>query len=248
MSAFASTRRITRQLRHDPRTVGLVLVVPALLLTLLYYVFSDAPTLPGQPALFDRVGPIMLAILPMMLMFVVTSVVMLRERTSGTLERLLTTPVSRWNLIASYALVFGALAIVQAGLLAALILGPMGVDVEGPTWVLLTVALLDAIFGVAFGLLASAFARTEFQAVQFMPLFIGPQIFLCGLLVAKEHMPDVLAAIAEVLPMTWAVDVVVEAQSESSISGASWLRLGVLATATLAALLVASATMSRSTK
>lgn len=247
MRSLATTRRIMRQLTNDRRTIALILVVPSLLLTLLYFVFRDVPTPPGTAPPFDRIGPIMLAILPMMLMFVVTSVVMLRERTSGTLERLLTTPLPRWNLIASYALVFGLLAILQAGLLALLILGPMGVSVPGPTWALLLISLLAALVGVAFGLLASAFARTEFQAVQFMPLFIGPQIFLCGLLVAKEHMPDVLAVTADVLPMTWAVDVVRDVQDAAELSGGSWVRLGLLAGATLIALIVASATMPRRT-
>ncbi len=247
MRTFATTRRIAQQLRNDPRTIGLVVVVPSILLTLLYFVFSDVPVPPGGQATFDRIGPMMLAVLPMMLMFVVTSVVMLRERTTGTLERLMTTPISRWNFIASYALVFGVLAMLQAGVLAFLILGPMGVGVTGSIWSLLLVALLDAVFGVAFGLFASAFARTEFQAVQFMPLFIGPQTFLCGLLAPKEHMPDVLRWVAEALPMTWAVDVVREVQSSPELSAESWWRIALLAGVTLVTLAVAAATMPRST-
>lgn len=247
-SPFTTIARIGAQLKADPRTVGLILVVPALLLTLLYYVFVDAPVPPGQPSPFDTIGPIMLAVLPMMLMFIVTSVVMLRERTSGTLERILTTPLSRWNLIASYGAVFGFLAVAQSLILAGLVLGPMGVELSGPWWGLIVIALLDGLFGVASGLLASAFARTEFQAVQFMPLFVGPQIFLCGLLVPNEHMPDVLARIADFLPMTWAVDVVRETLTASELSSDSWLRIGLLAGAVLIALFLAAATMPRSTK
>ncbi len=245
---LTTVRRILAQLRGDPRTIGLILVVPALLLTLLYYVFVDAPTLPGQPKVFDSVGPIMLAVLPMMLMFIVTSVAMLRERTSGTLERILTTPLSRWNLVASYGLVFGVLAIAQASILATLILGPMGVDITGPWPLLLAVALLDALFGVAFGLLASAFARTEFQAVQFMPLFIGPQIFLCGLLVRPDDMPRALEVVANWLPMTWAVDVVRDLLTNDSLDDGSWLRLAGLAAAVVAALFLASRSMRRRTR
>lgn len=244
---FATLIRIGRQLRHDPRTVGLVLVVPALLLTLLYFVFSEVPVPPGAKRPFDSIGPIMLAVLPMMLMFIVTSVVMLRERTTGTLERVLTTPISRWNLIASYATVFGLLAVVQALILGTLVLGPMGVAIEGPWAVLLLVAVLDAVFGVAFGLLASAFARTEFQAVQFMPLFIGPQIFLCGLFVPGDQMPGFLEAIADWLPMTWAADVVTNLLSQAEVSASSWWHLGALAAAAIAALVLASATMPRKT-
>ena len=222
--------------------------MPALLLTLLYFVFVDVPVAPGQTPLFNTIGPIMLAVLPMLLMFIVTSVVMLRERASGTLERVLTTPLSRWNLIASYGAVFGFLSVAQSLILAVLVLGPMGVELSGPWWGLIVVALLDGLFGVASGLLASAFARTEFQAVQFMPVFVAPQIFLCGLFVPDEHMPALLAKVADVLPMTWAVDVVRQTLESSSLSSESWLRIGLLAGVILLALLLASATMRRSTK
>lgn len=245
---FTTVLRIAAQLRGDPRTVALVLVVPALLLILLYYVFVDAPTPPGHSPAFDRIGPTMLAVLPMMLMFIVTSVVMLRERTSGTLERILTTPLSKTNLIGSYAMVFGVLASLQALILGALVLGPMDVSLAGPAWVLLLTAVLDAVFGVAFGLLASAFARTEFQAVQFMPLFVGPQIFLCGLLVPTTDMPALLEHIANWLPMTWAVAVVAEVTEEPELSTDSWWHLAGLAAITLAALLLAAASMRRRTR
>lgn len=245
---FATIARIVEQLRGDPRTVALVLLMPALLLTLLYFVFVDAPVMPGQKPAFDTIGPIMLAVLPMMLMFIVTSVVMLRERTTGTLERILTTPLSRWNLVASYGAVFGFLALLQASLLGWLILGPMGVEIEGQWPALLLLAVLDALFGVAFGLMASAFARTEFQAVQFMPLFVGPQIFLCGLLVPTEHMPDLLGDIAAWLPMTWAVDVVRDILDNPELANGSWLRIGGLALAVIVALFLASRSMPRQTR
>ncbi|WP_448851826.1 ABC transporter permease [Corynebacterium sp. 335C] len=244
----ATVRRIAAQLRADPRTVALVLVVPALLLTLLYYVFSDVPVPPGRPSPFGAIGPIMLAVLPMMLMFIVTSVVMLRERRDGTLERILTTPLHRTNLIVSYAVVFGGLAVAQTLVLAALILGPMDADLAGPWTALILVAFLDGLVGVAFGLLASAFAGSEFQAVQFMPVFIGPQLLLCGLFVPTGQMPDVLGDFSRILPMTWAVDVVRELLADPSISGDSWLRIGLLTALVVAVLAVASVTMPRATK
>ena len=247
-SALTTTARIAAQLRADPRTVGIIIVMPLLLVTLLYYVFVDVPVPPGGRGAFDSLGPMMLAILPMMLMFIVTSVTMLRERTSGTLERLLTTPLSRWNLLASYGAVFGFLGVLQATLLGLLVLGPMGVEIAGPAWMLILLALLDALVGVAFGLLASAFARSEFQAVQFMPLFIGPQLFLCGLFVPKEHMPDALAAVADVLPMTWAVDSVADVVANETVSAESWGRVGLLAGIVVVFLFVASRSMPRQTR
>lgn len=245
---FATMARIVSQLRGDPRAVGLILVVPPLLLTLLYYVFHDVPVLPGQPRIFDSVGPLMLAVLPMFMMFIVTSVSMLRERTSGILERILTTPLSRWNLLASYAAVFGGLAVVQCTILVALLLGPMGIELEGPLWAFAILAFLGAVLGVAFGLMASAFARTEFQAVQFMPVFVAPQVFLCGLLVPKEQLPDVLRAISEWLPMTWGIDIIRDVMANPELSHDSWRNFAILVAVILAALMVAAASMPRKTR
>ena len=244
----ATTARIAAQLKGDPRAIALILAVPPLLLTLLYYVFHDVPVPPGQPHVFDTTGPIMLAVLPMFMMFIVTSVIMLRERASGTLERILTTPLTRWNLLASYAVVFGLLAVLQSGILVVLLLGPLGIELEGPAWALLLLAFLDAVIGVALGLLASAFARTEFQAVQFIPVFIAPQVFLCGLLVPKEQLPDILEAIADWLPMTWAVDVVRDVLANSDLSSDSWWRLAALVGVVIAALSIAAASMPRKTR
>ncbi len=245
---WATTARIAAQLRADPRTVALISLVPPFLLTLLYFVFVDVPTLPGQDPPFTRFGPTLLAVLPMFMMFIVTSVAMLRERTSGTLERLLTTPLSRWNLIASYGLVFGLLGALQAGVLTTVLLGPMGVDIEGPFGMMLLIAFLDAVVGVSFGLLASAFARTEFQAVQFTPLLMGPQIFLCGMLVPKELMPDVLGAISEWLPMSWGVQAIVDTANNPAPAAETWQHVGFLIAFCVVVLLVAALSMPRKTR
>lgn len=237
-----STLRIVRQLRNDPRTIALVLVAPALLLTLLYYVFADVP---AQPSPFRRIGPIMLAVLPMLMMFLVTSVAMLRERTSGTLERILTTPVSKWGLIGAYGLVFGLLGLLQAAVLSALILWAFDLEVKGPWWALLVVALADALIGVSFGILASSLATNEFQAVQFMPVFVGPQLFLCGLLVPTEHMPRALELVAHWLPMTWAVDVVREITAGDAVS---WLKVAGIFALSMVVLFLASLTLRRKTR
>lgn len=245
---LATVARILAQLRADPRTIGLVMLLPLVFISLLYFVLIDLPTPPGQAPPFDQIGPTMLAVLPMMLMFLVTSIAMLRERTTGTLERLLTTPLSRWNLLSSYGLVFGLLGVAQASLLATFVLGVYGVDIEGPIWALLIVALLDALVGVSFGLLASAFARTEFQAVQFMPLFIGPQIFLCGLFAPVDHMPDALAAFARILPMTWATDAVLDITTNPEVSSQTWVGIALLAALVIGMLVLAAASMPRQTR
>lgn len=196
----ATALRVLRQLRRDPRTLALVFVVPPLLLTLFKYVFY------GQPETFDRIGGPLVGIFPFVLMFVITSITMLRERTTGTLERLMTLPLSKLDLLLGYGLAFGLVAAVQATVTAAVAFGLLGLDVEGSIVVVVLLAVGNALLGMALGLLASAFAQTEFQAVQFMPAFVLPQFLLCGLLLARDQMAPVLEWISYALPMTWAYD------------------------------------------
>jgi ABC-2 type transport system permease protein len=196
----ATALRVLRQLRRDPRTIALVFVVPPLLLTLFRYVFD------GQPETFDRIGGPLVGIFPFVLMFVITSITMLRERTTGTLERLMTLPLSKLDLLVGYGLAFGLVAAVQATVTAAVAFGLLGLDVEGSIVVVVLLAVGNALLGMALGLLASAFAQTEFQAVQFMPAFVLPQFLLCGLLVARDKMAPALEWISYALPLTWAYD------------------------------------------
>jgi ABC-2 type transport system permease protein len=197
---LATARRVLLQLRHDPRTVGLMLGVPCLLITLLKYVFQ------GQPRVFDSIGAPMLGVFPLLVMFVVTAVATLRERTSGTLERLLTMPLGKLDLLLGYALAFGLVALVQGLLAFGLTVGLLGLTVAGPSWALLAVAVADGLLGMALGLFVSAFAATEFQAVQFLPAFLLPQLLLCGLFTSRAAMAGWLHAVSDVLPLSYAVD------------------------------------------
>ncbi|MDQ0795732.1 ABC transporter permease [Streptomyces sp. B1I3] len=197
---LATAARVLRQLRHDPRTVALLLIIPLSMITLLRFVFD------ASPRTFDSIGASLLGIFPLITMFLVTSIATLRERTSGTLERLLAMPLRKGDLIAGYALAFGAVAVVQSVLATALSVWVLGLDVTGSPWLLLLVALLDALLGTALGLFVSAFAASEFQAVQFMPAVIFPQLLLCGLFTPRDRMHPVLEAISNVLPMSYAVD------------------------------------------
>ena len=204
----ATALRVLRQLAVDHRTIGLILVVPCVLLGLLAWVYVDTPV-------FDRAGPSLLGVFPMVVMFVVTSVATLRERQSGTLERLLTTPLGRADFMIGYALAFGALAILQAVVATSFAVWVAGLDVAGPLWMLLVVALLSALLGTSLGLLASGFAQTEFQAVQFLPAFVLPQFLLCGLLVPRDQMPAVLSAVSDLLPLSYVVDAMLEVTSSA---------------------------------
>ena len=199
---FATAGRVFGQLRHDPRSIALMLVAPSLLVGLFAWLFAD------QDGVFDRFGGAILALFPFIVMFLITSITTLRERRSGTLERLMTTPLGKADFILGYALAFGLMAILQAVITVAFAVYVCGLTVDGPLWQLGAVAVLDAVLGTALGLLASAFAQTEFQAVQFMPVLVFPQIILGGLFMPRDQMPDVLYAISDWLPLSHAIDAI----------------------------------------
>ncbi len=247
-SARASTRRtlatsgrVLTQLRHDPRTIALLIVVPCVLLLLLKYMFN------GEPLVFDHVGAPLLGMFPLIVMFLVTSVATLRERASGTLERLLTMPLAKLDLLLGYALAFGALALLQAAVAFGLTLGPLGLHVAGPTWLLFVVAVGDGLLGTALGLFVSAFAATEFQAVQFLPAFILPQFLLCGLFTPRGSMQPVLRWISDALPLSYAVDAMTRLTNQSSVSGYVVRDLIVIGGAMLLALTLGAITLRRRT-
>jgi ABC-2 type transport system permease protein len=243
----ATTVRVLRQLRHDHRTIALMMLMPSVLLGLLYLLWKDLPTLPGQPSLFDSVGLTMLGIFPFLVMFLVTSIAMLRERTSGTLERLLTTPATRLDLLLGYGIAFGLAAAVQALVTVTVATTLYDLDVAGSLWVVVLIAVVDAVLGVALGLLASAFARTEFQAVQFMPVVVLPQFFLCGLLLARDEMADWLRYISNALPLTYAVEALQEVGRSAAETGTLWRDIGIVAGVAVIALALGAATLRRRT-
>ncbi|MEV0437096.1 ABC transporter permease [Nocardia sp. NPDC050413] len=244
----ATTGRILRQLRNDHRTVAMILVVPALLMTLLYFIYQDTPQAPHAPlTLFDRVGITMLGILPFIVMFLITAIAMQRERTSGTLERLLTTPLRKLDLLAGYGTAFSLAAAAQAAVACVVAFWLLDLEAAGsPGWVMV-IAVVDAVCGVALGLLASAFARTEFQAVQFMPVIVAPQIFLCGLLVPRDRLPGWLEAISDVLPLSYAVDALQEVSTNAEPTATMWRDIAVVAGFAVVALCLGAATLRRRT-
>ncbi|MGW6480693.1 ABC transporter permease [Streptomyces sp. NPDC055059] len=238
---LATAARVLRQLRHDPRSIALMLLVPCVMLFLLRYVFD------GSPGTFDSIGASLLGIFPLITMFLVTSIATLRERTSGTLERLLAMPLGKGDLIAGYALAFGALAVVQSVLATALALWGLGLDVTGSAWLLLLVALLDALLGTALGLFVSAFAASEFQAVQFMPAVIFPQLLLCGLFISRDKMQPVLEGISDVLPMSYAVDGMNEVLRHTDLTADFIRDAAVVASCAVLVLALGAATLRRRT-
>jgi ABC-2 type transport system permease protein len=238
---LATAGRILRQLRHDRRTIAMIIVIPTVLLILLRYLFD------AQPPVFDRVGLVMLGVFPLVIMFLLTSVAMLRERTSGTLERLLTTPIGKADILFGYGLAFAVAATVQAAIVSVVAYWLLGLDTLGAQWLVVVLAIANAVLGVALGLFFSAFANSEFQAVQFMPAVVLPQALLCGLFAPRDEMADWLNAISDVLPMSYAVEALTEVGANSDPTGTMWRDLGIIVGCVVVALLAGAATLRRRT-
>jgi ABC-2 type transport system permease protein len=238
---LSTAGRILRQLRHDKRTIAMIVVVPTVLLTLLRFLYDHAP------ALFDRVGLTLLGLFPFVIMFLLTSVAMLRERTSGTLERLLTTPIAKLDILLGYGIAFAIAAAVQAAIASALAFLLLGLDTAGPPWLVAVLAIGNAVLGMALGLLVSAFANSEFQAVQFMPAVVLPQVLLCGLLQPRGQMADWLRVISDVMPMSYAVEALQELGVHVDPTSTMWRDFAIIIGCTVVALVLAAATLRRRT-
>jgi len=236
---IATAGRVLNQLHHDRRTLALILVVPPVLITILKYVFED------QEQLFSGLAPMILGIFPLVIMFLVTSIATLRERSTGTLDRLMTMPISKLDFVFGYALAFSALAFLQACIASLVVLGLLDVTVLGGTLPVLVTAVLSAFLGTTLGLFVSAFATSEFQAVQFMPAIIMPQLLTCGLFVAREHMAAPLQWFANVMPLTYSVDAMKEVTLRAAWTGRLTRDLLVVVGFGVAALVLGAVTIRR---
>ena len=237
---LAVALRVLGQLRHDPRTLALALVVPCMLELILQQLFGrDSP-------IFQQVGTPLLGLFPFVTMFLVTSITMLRERTSGTLERLMTMPLHKVDLLAGYGIAFALLAIVQATLVSVLAFGFLGLEVDGPKWLVVGLAVANAVLGSTLGLFVSAFAQTEFQAVQFMPAVVFPQILLCGLFVAREEMATWLRVVSAFFPLTYAYDALART-ADDQLDARFAFDVAVVCACILLAISLGAATLRRRT-
>ena len=237
---FAVADRVLRQLRHDPRTIGLLLVVPVVLLVLVRYVINDADE-------FARIGIPLLGLFPLITMFLATSITMLRERTTGTLERLMTMPMAKFDLLAGYAIAFGAVAALQAGLVSAVGFVFLDLDAGHSVALVIALAIANGLVGMSLGLFVSAFAKSEFQAVQFMPAFLLPQILLCGLFTPRDEMAPALETVSDFLPITYAFDGLARAASPAPLGSEFALDLVVVVGTIVLALALGAATLRRRT-
>jgi ABC-2 type transport system permease protein len=214
--------------------------VPCVLELLLQQLFGR------HSAVFQEIGTPLLGLFPFITMFLVTSITMLRERTSGTLERLMTMPLHKVDILAGYGVAFALVAVVQATLVSLLAFGLLGLDIAGPEWLVVVLAVANAVLGSTLGLLVSAFAQTEFQAVQFMPAVVFPQIFLCGLFVSRDQMATWLRVISYFLPLTYAYDALARTAADN-LDGRFALDVAVVGGCILLAVVFGAATLRRQT-
>ncbi|WP_111510878.1 ABC transporter permease [Mycobacterium kyogaense] len=244
---LATTVRILRQLAGDHRSVAMILLVPSLIIALMYFMFDAVPTRPGMPSPFDNACLVMLGVFPLIVMFLITSITMQRERVSGTLERILTTPLGRFALLGGYGTAFSLAAAAQATLACLVSFWLLGLDTAGsPVWVF-AIAIVNAVLGVGLGLLCSAFARTEFQAVQFMPLVIAPQLLLCGIIVPREQLPDWLQWASNAMPASYALEALRQVGAHAELTSLAVRDFLIVTGFAVSALALAAATLRRRT-
>jgi ABC-2 type transport system permease protein len=198
-NALIIARRTITQLIRDRRTIGMVLVVPLVVASLV------GVSIPSKNIL-DTILPALLAALVLFFGFLLSGISFLRERSQGTMERLMASPASRLDIVGGYLLGFLLFAMVQTLILFFYSVYVLNVSFLGDLWQIIIFQIIIGILSVSLGIFTSVFARNEFQMVQFIPLIILPQMFLCGLLWPVSQMPDYLQWIARLLPMTYAVD------------------------------------------
>jgi ABC-2 type transport system permease protein len=237
----ATAARVLAQLRRDPRTIVLLLAVPPLLLTLLKYAFEH------RPLAFQLIGGPLIGLFPFITMFLVTSITMLRERTTGTLERLMSMPLAKLDLLLGYGAAFALVATVQALVASGVAFGLLGLHVAGSTALVMALAVANAILGMSLGLFVSAFAHSEFQAVQFMPAVVLPQLLLCGLFIARDQMAELLQVISALMPLTYAFDALHRATVDGALGARGLLDVAIVIAATILLLAGGAATLRRRT-
>lgn len=225
----------------------MIVLVPTLIITLMYFMFDNVPHRPGTPSPFNNACLIVLGVFPLIVMFLITSITMQRERVSGTLERILTTPLRRFDLLAAYGTAFSIAAAIQATLACVVAFWFLGFDTAGSPVLVFVIAIVNAVLGVGLGLLCSAFARTEFQAVQFMPVVIAPQLLLCGIIVPREVLPEWLQWISNVLPASYALEALQQVGAYTELTAVAARDIAVVIGFAVLAMALAAATLRRRT-
>jgi len=151
---------------------------------------------------FDKIMPILMGFFVFLFVFLISGMALLKERTTGTLDRLLATPVKRSDIVFGYVLSYGLLAIVQTLIIVTYTIWVLKVELVGSVLWVIAINILLAMVALAFGILMSTFAKSEFQMMQFIPIILVPQIFFSGL-IPLDSMANWLKVIADVMPLKY---------------------------------------------
>lgn len=198
-STFTVARRVMLQVVRDRRTIALILIAPLVIATIAGFSIPDKSVL-------DNAAPGILAALILFFGFLITGISFLRERTQGTMERLMASPISRMDIVAGYLLGLLLFALIQTLIMFFYMIYVLDVSFQGDLWQILVFQVLIGINAVCLGTFFSAFARNEFQMIQFIPLIIVPQIFVSGLFIPVSQLPAVLEWASKFLPLTYGVE------------------------------------------
>lgn len=182
-----------------------------------HYQYGDKDT-----GYFAKIAPVLMAFFIFFFVFLISGMALLGERTSGTLDRLLATPVKRSDIVFGYLLGYGLLGFLQAVVICLAGIYILNIEIAGSLAAVVTVCVLFAFVALAFGLLLSTFAESEFQMMQFIPLIVVPQVFFSGI-VPLSSMAGWVQALGKILPLTYAGDamtgIIMEGQSLAQVSG-----------------------------
>lgn len=195
---LAIATRIAREIRRDRRSLALIIGAPIIVMSLIGFSFQD------QKSVLNEVAPALIATMAMFFVFVLTGISFLRERSQGTLERLLSTAVTRSDLLLGYLAGFLIFALAQSIIILMYTLFVVDVDYAGKIWDIIAILLIVTIASVSMGIFISTFAKNEFQVVQFIPLLIAPQIFLSGMILPTSQLPKYFQVVSGALPLTYA--------------------------------------------
>jgi ABC-2 type transport system permease protein len=198
-NALTIAQRTIIQLVHDRRTMGLMVFAPLLIASLVGVSTPDKRML-------DGLAPAILAMLVLFFGFLLSGISFLRERSQGTMERLMASPVTKMDVVGGYLMGFLIFAVLQTLIIFFYMIYVLKIGFHGELWQIVVFQILIGILAVCLGIFISVFAKNEFQMVQFIPLIIVPQMFLCGLLWPISSMPDYLQWIAAFLPLTYGVE------------------------------------------
>jgi ABC-2 type transport system permease protein len=239
-STFSIAQRIITQLVRDRRTIALVVIVPLVIASLVGLAVPDK-------SLLDYTAPAIIATLILFFGFILTGISFLRERTQGTLERLMAAPVTRLDIVGGYLLGFLSFALLQTLIIFFYMVYVIKINYHGELWQILVFQAFIGIGAVCLGTFFSVFARSEFQMMQFIPMIIVPQIVLCGLLWDVSQMPSYLQWLAKILPLTYGVEGIRAMMLEGKGLLDIGKDVGVLAAYAVGLLILTSLTLRRGT-